>query len=444
MGWVEMQNNQTLEGSPASSFDWREAWYPVAFVEDIPKKQSYSVDIFNEPYLLVWANNKWFCLQDRCPHRGAKLSDGAFEDGQLECLYHGWKFDLSGHCVEIPQLEESTTIPRTACLKSFEVQDSQGILWVYLGTRDNASQLHPPMVSDLDDSSVTVIDTQTDLPYDQNLLVENLLDPAHVYISHDRTELNIKKENARPLEMEIIEMNARGFQGRFRAQNVPNAPWTSIDFIAPNLVLYQFTNKNSGVIGGLALHALPTRPGQSRILVRRYANFFKVWFKYKPRWIEHLRQNKILEEDLEFIVAQQDWLAQTQDSIQESYLPMKTVDSFVLAHRKWLDEYGQNLPWYQGYKTHKVYPDSVVHQSLMNRYERHTAHCSSCLQVYQVSQVVLPLSILGMLVATLACFEAPEQLRFLSLGCLLFFGLLAGVSLQVKNLLTQSYSRRSS
>src|SRR5258708_860380 len=53
------------------------------------------------------ANGKAFALRDSCPHRGIPLSDGQFDGAQVECCYHGWKFDChSGQCTAIPSLTE--------------------------------------------------------------------------------------------------------------------------------------------------------------------------------------------------------------------------------------------------------------------------------------------------------------------------------------------------
>jgi phenylpropionate dioxygenase-like ring-hydroxylating dioxygenase large terminal subunit len=48
------------------------------------------------------------CLRDLCPHRAAKLSTGQVNDGNIECLYHGWQFSGEGECIKIPQLGKVT------------------------------------------------------------------------------------------------------------------------------------------------------------------------------------------------------------------------------------------------------------------------------------------------------------------------------------------------
>lgn len=59
-----------------------------------------------------------------------------------------------------------------------------------------------------------------ELPYDHSILLENLMDPAHVPISHDRTDWTAKREDAQPLLFTVVERNHRGFAGRWgRSRN---------------------------------------------------------------------------------------------------------------------------------------------------------------------------------------------------------------------------------
>ena len=213
--------------------------------------------------------------------------------------------------------------------------------------------------------------------------MENFLDPAHVPISHDRTELGMKREFAAPLNMEILSSSINGFVGRYKKNNNLHLPGIDIKFIAPYLVQYKFGNETTKTFGGFALYAVPLGEGRCRVLVRRYGNFFSRLFKLKPRWLEHLRQNKLLEEDLPFIVEQQVYIEQTGKNLKEIYLPLKSSDTFVTEHRKWLDKFGQNLPFYQGYTTFKRPQNSRRKQSPIDRFSRHTKICSSCYRTYQ-------------------------------------------------------------
>ncbi len=243
-------------------------------------------------------------------------------------------------------------------------------------------------VAEVEKAGLFIVDTATDFPYDQNYLVENFLDPAHVPISHDRTELGMKREMASALEMEIISSSVNGFVGRYKKSNNIHMPWTNFKFTAPYLVQYQFGNATTKTFGGFALYAVPLGEGRCRILVRRYGNFFSRFFRLKPRWLEHLRQNKVLEEDLSFIVEQQAYIEQTGKNLKEIYLPLKSSDTFVIEYRKWLDKFGQNLPSYQGYATFKRNQNPRLEEIPVDRFSRHTKICSSCYRTYQTINVL--------------------------------------------------------
>ena len=380
------QTQVAAEGKDAT-FNWRTCWYPVVFAVDLPPHAPYGFSIFGEPFVLFQDDTGALgCLLDRCPHRLARLSDGQVTEGRLECLYHGWQFGRGGQCLHIPHLLEDATIPDRATVRSFPVQEHQGILWVWADAEVPPDPAMPPAVDDLMQEGVFNVDTATDFPFDHNVLVENLLDPAHVYISHDRTELGIRREDARPLAMEVQSTSVKGIEGRFRRADRPQAPWTQITFHAPFLVHYSFSNPAYGVVGGLALYALPVAYGHSRILVRRYGNIFKRPFTLKPRWLEHLRQNKILEEDLAFILEQDRFFRESEASTRSAYFPLKTCDTLVMEHRRWLDRFGRDLPWYVGLDSRKDPAEEAKVSDashLSNRYERHTLHCQSCRTTHQ-------------------------------------------------------------
>jgi phenylpropionate dioxygenase-like ring-hydroxylating dioxygenase large terminal subunit len=234
------------------TFNWRQCWYPVTFLKDLPPHRPYSFSLYDEP-LVLFRNKqeKLVCLIDRCPHRAAKLSDGQIIDGKLECLYHGWQFGSEGQCLHIPQLPTDAKIPMNACVQAFTVVERQGMIWVWPGKPETADEELIPVVDILNAPEVISIDYMADLPYDQTYLVENFLDPAHVYISHDRTEAGVYREDAQPLEMEAIETSIAGIRGRYRGTRKPNESWKQLDFMAPNLVHYRLGIEERGLLFGL-------------------------------------------------------------------------------------------------------------------------------------------------------------------------------------------------
>jgi hypothetical protein len=184
-----------------------------------------------------------------------------------------------------------------------------------------------------------------------------------------------------------MSVSIAGFKGEYRKLGNPQLPWNNVEFIAPYLVTYRF-----GSLTAFALYAVPLTPGRSRVLARRLGNFYDWMFKLKPRWLEHLRQNKVFEEDLYFIQAQEAYINQSSQTIKDTYLPLKTSDMLLMEHRKWLDQFGANLPHYQGYSTHKR-THSSVEVDLSNRFLRHTQICSSCNRAYHTTQKVKQISV---------------------------------------------------
>jgi phenylpropionate dioxygenase-like ring-hydroxylating dioxygenase large terminal subunit len=71
-------------------------------------------------------------LHNRCPHRGAPLSEGWVEKDHVVCPFHGWHFDEHGQCVKQPGCAE-TPIAKVCHVKHYPVCESQGFVWVYLG-----------------------------------------------------------------------------------------------------------------------------------------------------------------------------------------------------------------------------------------------------------------------------------------------------------------------
>ena len=69
--------------------------------------------------------------EDRCPHRGMRLSFGFVRGDALRCIYHGWSYRTDGQCIEIPAHPELTP-PKTICASSYPAESRYGIVWTNL------------------------------------------------------------------------------------------------------------------------------------------------------------------------------------------------------------------------------------------------------------------------------------------------------------------------
>ncbi|MGQ4649388.1 Rieske 2Fe-2S domain-containing protein [Lyngbya aestuarii] len=436
----------SVTGETDQEFNWKHCWYPVAFLQDLPPKEPYSFSLYDQPWVLFKnQDGQLVCLVDRCPHRAAKLSDGRVIDGKIECLYHGWQFGTDGQCLHIPQLPADTKIPAKACVESCLVVECQGIIWLWPGEKELADCDRIPTLEEVDKPGFIHTDFMLDLPYDQSYFVENVTDPAHVSISHHGTRGGGNRKNAQPLEMEVLESSVEGIRGRWRGTQKPNDIWKHIDFIAPNLVLNSAHFEDKGWTFGLALYSIPLGKGRCRLLARGYRNFLTWTAKLRPRWLDHLNTNKILEQDLPLIVGQQAQIERLGKSLKELYLPVKTSDTLVVEYRKWLDKFGSSLPFYEGYSTARHATQEPTQNPVTpNRLQRHTHICSSCNRAYRTT-IWLKQSLVAVAIAlaALAIVTDHSLLEIVTVSASLLALVLAVVVGKFQTHFERSYTRRS-
>ena len=79
----------------------------------------------------VTANGRVIALADRCVHRSTRLSVGEVVGDTLRCAYHGWRYDGSGRCVDIPSMPDGP-IPTRACVASYSATIAYDLVWVRL------------------------------------------------------------------------------------------------------------------------------------------------------------------------------------------------------------------------------------------------------------------------------------------------------------------------
>lgn len=107
-------------------------WHPVASIYQLQETPLLATRLLGENVVVWQANAQIQVWRDLCIHRGAKLSSGQLTDGCLTCPYHGWRYDTTGRCVQIPAHPEQTP-PAKAHAQSYPVQIRYGLVWTCLG-----------------------------------------------------------------------------------------------------------------------------------------------------------------------------------------------------------------------------------------------------------------------------------------------------------------------
>lgn len=150
------------------------------------------------------------CLAGVCVHRGGPLCKGRLIDDTVRCPYHGWRFDGSGRCVEIPSIPPDAKIPKRAKVDSYPVEERWGWTWVFLG--DLPEDERPGLPGEAffpewyaqERGSEDYRFLHGSFVFDANWkrCIENILDPAHPFFVHGEFG-NLKETVVPPFEVEV-------------------------------------------------------------------------------------------------------------------------------------------------------------------------------------------------------------------------------------------------
>jgi len=109
----------------------RHGYHPVCRSAEVAEGQILHVRLLGDDWFVARANGVLAAGIDRCPHRGAPLSEGCVIAGELQCKYHGYRYDASGACTLIPALGEGSPIPPKARLEmAHSVEERYGLVWL--------------------------------------------------------------------------------------------------------------------------------------------------------------------------------------------------------------------------------------------------------------------------------------------------------------------------
>jgi nitrite reductase/ring-hydroxylating ferredoxin subunit len=105
-------------------------WIPVALSADIESGTSAGT-LVNGEERVVWRDDKGeaHVWEDRCPHRGMRMSFGFVRGDHIACLYHGWRYDTGGQCRYIPA-HPDLEVPKTIKVPTFAATERAGIIWM--------------------------------------------------------------------------------------------------------------------------------------------------------------------------------------------------------------------------------------------------------------------------------------------------------------------------
>ncbi|NQE36565.1 aromatic ring-hydroxylating oxygenase subunit alpha [Microcoleus asticus] len=173
--------------------DWKALapfWYPIAFSHEVTDRP-FAAKLLDERLVLFrLSDSSIVAARDLCLHRGAPLSLGWVENDELQCKYHGVRYDKSGQCTRIPA-QPDAAIPARLKLTTYAVTERYGLVWVRLV--DNGSVHFPDFKEWNDPDYIQVLPASVAIEAAAGRQVEGFLDVSHFAFVH--TESFGEREN---------------------------------------------------------------------------------------------------------------------------------------------------------------------------------------------------------------------------------------------------------
>ncbi|KAF1058394.1 Rieske 2Fe-2S domain-containing protein [Burkholderia gladioli] len=195
----------------------RQFWVPVCLSSELVRD--------GEPLRIMLLGERLIAFRDtdgkvgvmdhRCPHRCASMYFGRNEQGGVRCVYHGWKFDTEGNCVDMPNVPPEQDFKNRVKARAYKVLERTGLVWAYMGPREQ-----PPAFPNMDclqipEAERSVFVHQRDCNWLQS--AEGDIDTSHFGFLH-----------IGGLEVDDVDpesMHKWGIAGRAPEYSVKETPW---------------------------------------------------------------------------------------------------------------------------------------------------------------------------------------------------------------------------
>ena len=179
--------NETLTevgaGTPMGGL-MRQYWLPAAAADELAAD--------GDPVRLMLLGEKLIAFRDssgrigvmdhRCPHRCASLFFGRNEEDGIRCVYHGWKFDVDGNCLDMANVPPHQDFKHKIKAKAYKAEERNGLIWVFMGDQNNVPALPEIEATLIPDGEMEIGFHQRECNWLQ--AIEGEIDTSHVGLLH--------------------------------------------------------------------------------------------------------------------------------------------------------------------------------------------------------------------------------------------------------------------
>ena len=243
---LSREDNELLtrvEGDAPMGQMMRRYWVPVCLADEIvePGGKPLRVKLFGERLVAFRdGSGKLGLLDERCPHRLASLALGRNEDDGLRCIYHGWKFNVDGSCMDMPTEPGDKGFAQRMRVNSYPVREAGGMIWTYMGPAETMPTFPEYDWMKLPRDRYGLMKVGENVNYAQ--AIEGSIDSSHSWFLHQgiiwdwKLRASISSDTSPKM---VAQDTAYGF--RYAAIRVPNENPETERYVRVTLFSVPFT-----------------------------------------------------------------------------------------------------------------------------------------------------------------------------------------------------------
>lgn len=159
----------------------RNRWYAIASADEVGRSLLARTVAGEHLVLFRTEAGEAVAMQDSCSHRNFPLSAGDLIGDEIQCTYHGVRFDPCGTCTWVPGQDR---VPSRANVRTWPLMQRGPWLWVWMGDPETPDESLLPQMPWCEDEGWATVHGMEPLAARYGLLIDNLLDLSHETFLH--------------------------------------------------------------------------------------------------------------------------------------------------------------------------------------------------------------------------------------------------------------------
>ena len=242
-----------VEGDAPMGQIMRRHWMPACMSEEVaePDGKPLKVRLLGEDLVVFRdSDGKLGVLDEYCPHRRASLALGRNEECGLRCLYHGWKFDVEGNCVEMASEPPETGFASKVKHKAYPAREAGGFVWTFMGPPAEMPAFEQPAFAPTPEARVSILKIKVKANWAQ--ITEGQIDSAHSSTLHSSDMVPARVDAAKATDVNWLrpstdkaprfQVQRTSFGFRYAAIRRPIQNAATHDYIRTTVFVAPFTS----------------------------------------------------------------------------------------------------------------------------------------------------------------------------------------------------------